>query len=216
MMDLYWSFLNCGFRLPVSAGSASGVMPSWPGYERVYVHMDGPFSYDQWFRNLKAGQSVATNGPLLIARVNGKLPGAEIAWVKPTNVKLTIEAHSQNPLERVEVIYSGKVLRAFRGMDTGEFQKTIDLTVTQAGWLAVRCFEPVTSTIRYAHTSPFYFTQRGKLPVDKAAALKWARYIHQLARTVDASDYPSREHYNKAQATFRKAEEIYQGLADNP
>ena len=50
MMDLYYSFLNCGFRLPVSAGSASGVMPSWVGYERVDVKLSGPFSYEQWFQ----------------------------------------------------------------------------------------------------------------------------------------------------------------------
>jgi hypothetical protein len=178
--------------------------------------MDGPFSYEQWFRNLKTGQSVATNGPLLIASVNGKLPGAEIAWEKPADVKVSIEAHSQNPLERVEIIFNGRVLRTFRGIGTGDFQKTIDLRITQAGWLAVRCFEPVTSTIRYAHTSPFYFTRRGKLPIDKMAALKWARYIRQLATTVDVTAYPSREDYEKAQAVFKKAEEVYQGRADNP
>ena len=27
-MDVYYRFLNCGFRLPVSGGSASGVMAS--------------------------------------------------------------------------------------------------------------------------------------------------------------------------------------------
>ena len=143
MMDLYWSFLNCGFRIPVSAGSASGVMPSWPGYERVYVHIDGPFSYEQWFRNLKAGQSVATNGPLLIASVNGKLPGAEIAWDKPAAVKLAIEVYSQGSLDRVEVIYNGKVLRVFPVMGKGDFRKTMDLPIVQPGWLAVRCFEVV-------------------------------------------------------------------------
>ena len=213
MMDLYWSFLNCGFRIPVSAGSASGVMPSWPGYERVYVHMDGPFSYERWFHNLKAGNSVATNGPLLIASVNGKWPGAEIAWDKPVEVKLAIEVHSQNPLDRVEIIYNRIVLRAFLAIGKGNSQKTLRLSIDQPGWLAVRCFEPVSSTIPYAHTSPFYFPQQGKLSIDKTAPRKWAHYIHQLTTTVDVADYPSKEDYETAQARFKEAEGIYQRLA---
>ena len=42
------------FRIAASAGSANGFMPSPPGYERVYVHLTGPFSYRQWFQDLKA------------------------------------------------------------------------------------------------------------------------------------------------------------------
>ncbi|MBI3665256.1 MAG: carboxypeptidase regulatory-like domain-containing protein, partial [Acidobacteria bacterium] len=74
MIDLYYSFLQCGFRIPVSAGSASGVMPVWPGFERVYVHLSGPFSYTRWFQDLKAGRSIATNGPLLEVYVEGQPP----------------------------------------------------------------------------------------------------------------------------------------------
>ena len=83
MLELYYSFLNCGYRIPVSAGSASGVMSSWIGYERVYVKLSAPFSYEQWFRDLKNGRSIATNGPLLEVEVNGKPPGAEFPWTKP-------------------------------------------------------------------------------------------------------------------------------------
>jgi hypothetical protein len=33
-MDIYYSFLNCGFSLPVLAGSTSGVLPSPIGFSR--------------------------------------------------------------------------------------------------------------------------------------------------------------------------------------
>jgi hypothetical protein len=33
-MDIYYSFLNCGFSLPVLAGSTSGVLPSPLGFSR--------------------------------------------------------------------------------------------------------------------------------------------------------------------------------------
>jgi hypothetical protein len=206
MMDLYYSFLNCGFRIPVSAGSASGVMASWPGYERVYVHLDGPFSYQGWFEGLKAGRGIATNGPLLEVFVNGKPPGAEFAWKRPKSMRarIVIDVHSQAELDRVEIVFNGEVLRSFPGHNKSEFKTALDLAITQPGWLAVRCFEPVTSTIRYAHTSPFYFLENGKLPVKKSEAERWANYLHALAATVDDE---------KARAIFRQAEEIYRRLA---
>ncbi|PYJ58836.1 MAG: hypothetical protein DME24_14830, partial [Verrucomicrobia bacterium] len=39
--EIYYHILNCGLRLPPSAGSASGVLPNPVGYDRVYVHLDG-------------------------------------------------------------------------------------------------------------------------------------------------------------------------------
>ena len=204
MMDLYYSFLNCGFRIPVSAGSASGVMASWPGYERVYVHLDGPFSYQAWFEGLKAGHSFATNGPLLEVSVDGKPPGAEFAWKKPTRARIAVEAHSQAELDRVEIVYNSEVLRSFPGSHKGEFKTALDIPIAEPGWLAVRCFEPVTQTIRYAHSSPFYFLENGKLPVKTSEAARWAGYLHTLAASVDDA---------KARETIRQAEEIYRNLA---
>ncbi len=212
MMDLYYSFLNCSFRVPVSAGSASGVMPSWPGYERVYVHLSGPFSYPQWFQDLKAGRSIATNGLLLQVYLDGKPPGAEVIWEKPTSATLVIEAHSQVQLDRVEIVFNGEVVFAFPAIGKGVFKTTLDLAINKPGWLAVCCFEPLTSTLRYAHSSPFYFLQNGKLPVKKSEVRRWADYIRRLATTVDVTDCPSREDYEKVQATLEEAENIYRSL----
>jgi hypothetical protein len=212
MMDLYYSFLNCGFRIPVSAGSASGVMPVWPGYARVYVHLNGPLGYDQWFSDLKAGRSIATNGPLLEVSLDGQVPGAQVNWDKPLSIVLAIQARSQNPLDRIEIVYNGAVIRSFSAGSNTVFVTAVNLTITEPGWLAVRCFEPVTGTVRYAHTSPFYFLRDGKLPVKRAAALRWADFVGALAASVDAADYPSRAEYQRAQRTFREAENIYRKL----
>ena len=73
--EIYYHVLNCGLRLPPSAGSASGVLPNPVGYNRVYVHVDGEWRHDKWWRGLKAGRSFVTNGPLLLCKADGKLPG---------------------------------------------------------------------------------------------------------------------------------------------
>ncbi len=213
MMDLYYSFLDCGFRLPVSAGSASGVMPVWPGYERVYVFISAPFTYQQWFQDLKAGRSVATNGPLLGVFLDGQPPGAQVNFQGPTAHSLVIDANSQDRIDRVEILLNGQVIRSFSGGGNTAFRTAVNITITEPGWLVVRCFEPAGQTVRYAHSSPFYFLRDGRLPARKPAALRWAGYVRRLAESVKPEDYPSREAYDSAQATFREAEAVYRRLA---
>jgi hypothetical protein len=72
---IYYQLLNCGLRIPPSAGSASGVLPNPVGYNRVYVHCGKELTWDKWWENLRRGQVVVTNGPLLRPLVFG--PGAE-------------------------------------------------------------------------------------------------------------------------------------------
>ena len=45
-------------RIPPSAGSGSGEAPNPVGYNRVYVHLDGDFSYQSWWKNFRAAGSL--------------------------------------------------------------------------------------------------------------------------------------------------------------
>ena len=53
----------------------SGVAPNPVGYNRVYVNVNGEFSYDAWWENLREGRVFITNGPLLRVSVEGQPPG---------------------------------------------------------------------------------------------------------------------------------------------
>ena len=66
--DIYYHLLNCGLRIPPSAGSASGVLDNPLGYNRVYVHCGDTLTYDGWWEGLRTGRVVVTNGPLLRPR----------------------------------------------------------------------------------------------------------------------------------------------------
>ncbi|MBI4910040.1 MAG: CehA/McbA family metallohydrolase [Acidobacteria bacterium] len=212
MMDIYYSFLDCGFRLPVSAGSASGVMPSWPGYERVYVKLDGAFSHTEWFRRLKAGASIATNGPLLDVAIGGKPPGAEFPIDKPREVAVSVEVHSRHPVERVDVVFNGEVLHT-APVHQARWKGVLKIKLTGPGWLTVRCFEPTGNTIRYAHSSPYYFTRNQKLPVNASAALRWADYIDKLGVEASPGKFPTPEAHERAQQILRAAGRIYREAA---
>ena len=73
--EIYYHLLNCGLRIPPSAGSASGVLPNPVGYNRVYVHVGKELTWEKWWEGLRAGRSFVTNGPLLRVTADGELPG---------------------------------------------------------------------------------------------------------------------------------------------
>src|SRR5262249_5778026 len=74
--DIYYRLLNCGLRIPPSAGSASGVLPNPVGYNRVYVHLEHGFTSDAWWSGLEKGRSFITNGPILLVEANHQYPGS--------------------------------------------------------------------------------------------------------------------------------------------
>jgi len=61
---IWYRFLNCGYRLPASAGTDNIGMGVgvWKGYNRVYAKLDGPLTVENWLDALKRGRSFVTNG----------------------------------------------------------------------------------------------------------------------------------------------------------
>ncbi len=158
-LDVYYRFLNCGFRLPVSAGSATGVKPSPLGFERVYVRLGKSFDYHAWFRALKEGRSFATNGPMLSLKVNAREPGDTIraAAGKPVHLVAEVEASSAAGLDRVEIVWKGEVVKSVRAnAETSVLRARFELDSTQTGWLAARAFENPPAAARFAQSSPVY------------------------------------------------------------
>jgi hypothetical protein len=78
VQEKYYRLLDCGFRLPLSGGSASGVKSNPVGFNRVYVKLDGAFSAQTFWDAFRAGRSFVTNGPMLFLEVEGVGPGAVV------------------------------------------------------------------------------------------------------------------------------------------
>lgn len=162
--EIYYHLLNCGLRLPPSAGSASGVLPNPVGHCRAYVHIDGPFSYDAWWRGLKAGRSFVTNGPILLVQANGKDPGTVFKSEKPLALNLAIQVDGNDPIDAVEVIRDGEVVERFEGKGTKAEHQSRPLVFERGGWFLVRviCHHP--ESFRFASTAPFH-VEAGAEPV---------------------------------------------------
>lgn len=218
-MDFYYKFLNCGFKLPVSAGTASGVKAVPLGYNRVYVKLAGPFGYNEWFRALKAGRSFATNGPMLFLSVNGREPGDSIALPaaqrkSPPRLKVRAEAISFRDLDRLEIVWKGKIIKTVEA--GGTLQKlSIDLEVDaeSSGWFAARAFEKPTETVRFAHTSPVYVQVRGDDGIVAADATYLLELIEQQIKFCKTAQFRKEADRQAMLAFFQKAAAVYRRLA---
>ncbi len=165
----YYALLNCGFHMRPTAGTASGVHPVPLGFGRVYVSLPDGFDYQNWIDGLNAGRSFVTTGPMLFAEFNGRSPGSKFQSTGPTTLRVHGEAHSRRPLDRIEIVKNGEIVRTITpAANTGKtawvssFDESFE--VDNTSWFAVRCFQkhPQTGRLRFAHSAPVYVTVPGR------------------------------------------------------
>ena len=207
--------MNCGFPLRPSAGSGNGVHPVPLGFSRVYVHLDGAFSFDEWMRGLAAGRSFVTTGPLLQAKAAGAWPGARFSPGATNSLALDASILSQQPLESVELIVNGEVRQRFepdnKPMASGGFQNQVQTELRPTGtcWWAWRCVERRPGDrIRFAHTAPWYWEVPGESLRPRKAEAAWlvTRVKEEIARSQGVAPEDLIQEY-------RRALEIYERLA---
>jgi len=217
-MEVYYRLLNCGFRLPVSAGSASGVKAAPLGYNRVYVRLQEAFDYRNWFRALKAGRSFATNGPMLFLRVNEEEPGGilHLGNSQPERLKIRAEASSAGDLDRLEVLFKGRVIKTVNTLDaSGRLVADLESEITETGWVVARCFERPGKTIRFAHTSPVYV----QFPNDNGIVSEDARFLvdwidRELKFYKNETRFRTPQDQAEMLRFFEKARSVYVKLAE--
>src|SRR5690606_22864196 len=102
---MWYRLLNCGFRVPISAGTDSftNVTDHYTaGGGRVYVEGGPRFDYPAWLDAFRKGRSFASNGPMVWLTVNGSVPGAEVRLDGPGTVTVEATAASQVPVDGAE------------------------------------------------------------------------------------------------------------------
>ena len=217
--DLYYHYLNLGHQIAASAGSASGVLKNPLGYNRVYVQLNR-FSYDGWFKALRQGRNFVTNGPMLLATVNGQPIGTRFKAQRgePFKARVEVEALGRDPLEKAEIVVGGKVVATFKPK-AGEPRRIAashTLSLDRSTWIAVRVFEPVRrSIVRFAHTSPFYVSVGGQKPRDPDAARFYLHWMDELIAATEKKRAAARDKkpFGPVLETYRRARAVYEEAA---
>jgi len=156
---IYYHLLEAGFRIPPSAGSGSGVSENPVGYNRMYVHLDEPFTWEAWWEGFRAGRVLVTNGPLLRPVVDGQYPGHVFTAPKGQTVELrtSLNLTTREPIQYLEIVQNGRVAHVVRLTDlVRDNGKLPALTFTESGWFLIRAVAENNTTYRFGSTAPFY------------------------------------------------------------
>ncbi|MEC7564420.1 MAG: CehA/McbA family metallohydrolase [Planctomycetota bacterium] len=188
---IYFQILNSGHRIAPSAGSASGVLHSPVGYNRVYVYCGDTFSWKTWWENLRAGKVVVTNGPLLRPRVNGELPGHVFKAEAGQTVTLssTLRLAFQEKVEYLEIIRDGLVVENVRLDAYAKMGGRLpDVEFKESGWMMIRAVTNHPKTYRLASSGPFYVEIGGKRRISAAASQFFVDWLKQRQQRIELTD----------------------------
>ena len=140
---LWYTLLNCGFRIPGAAGTdvfLNRIVSSPPGWGRAYVNLSEKLTYASWMRGQRAGRSFVTSGPMLEMTAGTLAPGDTLKLEAPGEVKLHAHAWSQHPFGALEIVVNGRVVATVKpGSGAREIVFDGSVPLERTGWLAVRC-----------------------------------------------------------------------------
>jgi hypothetical protein len=187
---IYFQVLECGLRIPPSAGSGSGLAPNPVGYNRMYVHVDGDFTYEKWWQSFRAGQVVITNGPLMRPTVDGELPG-HVFQAEPGSsfdFEIGLTFSTRDPISYLEIIKNGQVAESIRFDDYAKSGKLPNLHFDKSGWFLLRAITDVGKTYRFAMTAPYYVEIGYKPRISKKAAQFFLDWVYERAKQIHLDD----------------------------
>jgi TolB protein len=223
---VWYKLLNLGFRLPAAGGTDATTDYAAPirgqvGFDRVYIRIpEWPAPTEMWKDGLLKGRTFATNGPLVNFQLGGEMVGEELKFTSPpTAVPFTAKMRSIVPVDHLEVVCNGKVVRDLKlssTRDSADVGGTLPLN--ESGWCVLRAWSekdeyPVMDKYVYATTSPIYVTVGGERAYSKEDAEYFKAWID---RTIEVTgkypDWNSAEEKQYVMKKLRDARAVYEGM----
>jgi hypothetical protein len=208
-VPLWYRLLNCGFRLPASAGTdcfLNRIRSKLPGSDRAYVRCEGALDYSAWVTGLRFGRSFVTNGPML------EFPsGDRIRLDGPGSAPVRASVVSPEPLDRFEMVYNGRVL-ATGTLSADRKKGTIEVRaeLPKSGWLSVRAM----AGRLQAHASPVYVDVAGTAAGSKADAEYFLAWIDRLEEQLRKRDRVPTDALKKDVASqLQAARDVYRRIS---
>jgi hypothetical protein len=200
-LEHYYRFLDLGCKLTALGGSdfpwcgrglRAGEEQVGPqiGDARFYTYLGGALTFERWLAGIKAGNTFVTTGPMLEFEINGQRPGSSIDVQPGAKLRIVARGYGQAeqvPLQRLQVIGHGNVLREAKAGDAGQSSERLslefELPVEHGLWLAARVDA---GPAQMAHTTPVYVTVNGdgfhdrkKLDTQVALTLRHLQELRQ-------------------------------------
>ncbi len=222
-LEMWYHFLNCGFKLPGCAGTDAAMnrLRDYPvGVFRTYVLVDGgELDYEAWLEGLERGRTFMTNGPLFTRfDVLTFLPGdsLNISYQREYHLPVRLTIECDYPLDRAEIVINGVVEHTiFPAADPCRIDTAFNISIDECSWVAARVVGPPPGWLflpdsLYAHTGPVYFDMEDKRLVRNESALWLIEWIDELVDlAVAKGEYPSSADSVEALAVYAAARDYY-------
>lgn len=142
----YYRYLNAGYRLPITGGTDKMDAGVPVGLYRTYAWIppDEEFTYDNWLKALRSGNTFISGGPLLRFKVNGQTMGATLHLGKDGGtVDVECAASSIIPVHALQIVQGGEVVaRTDEAAGATELTVRTRLKIDRSTWLCARCGGP--------------------------------------------------------------------------
>ncbi len=207
---LYWQMLEAGFRIPPTAGSGfDGKSLTHLGYNRVYVYLPPNLeaTEEAWWKQLKSGHTIVTNGPLLRTTINELPPGSVFQGQPSTPIDLNIalELTVRDKVEYLDVIFNGAAIYQARLEDHSQRGEFPPLSINESGWLVLRVVTEHENSYRLATTAPFYFDFDNRPRISRSAVQFFADWLEESKALIAKDNNVQNDPATKT---------LYQELAD--
>lgn len=228
-VDLYYQYLNAGFRVPIGAGTDKFSEEIPLGSNRVYARVQGPATYASWLAAVTAGQGFVTNGPILEFEAADAQPGDVVEFHGAKRIQARVTARSILPFTTLEIVYNGdavghKTLPIPKNTPKdGIYSMTVEAAIelTRSGWLAARVVDHPDLRNRilprdvsvFAHTNPVYFLQDGRKVREEASIAYLRKYVKGVLHWLDTDPrFANDEDRREARRAAEEALRFHEGL----
>ncbi|WP_375202522.1 CehA/McbA family metallohydrolase [Hyphococcus sp.] len=218
--SVWHKLLNTGLRIPAAGGTDA--MTNYSslrgplGQNRTLVKAvdsgDPGEEVTTWLAGLKAGNSIATNGPLVMLTLDGAGPGAELKkgkGVHTLNFKAALSSIA--PVDSLDLIVNGEVAQSIPlSGDRMSASYEGEMKLEESAWVTLRAYSKTASpyvldNYPFATTSPIYVTVGGKPVRSRAAADHFIAWIDKLTCVAEEGSYNTDEERAAVLANLRKA-----------
>jgi len=185
----YYSYLNCGYRLPLVGGTDKMTADVPVGIYRSYANLgQEEFSHGAWSQAVREGRTFLSGGPMIDLRVEGRPVGDTVQLSGPGTIHVSATAEGIFPIWTLQVVQNGRVVAEVdEPHGARHLQLQAQLPVERNCWLAARCGGPhywdAPSHLGpwprgiFAHTSPVYVACGDR---------EWSQFDARHARTMQA------------------------------
>ncbi len=223
---LYRKLVGAGCRLAVTAGtdcflsfSRCGTFSNPPGWARGYARLSGPLSVASYQEAVRAGRTMATNGPWLEVDVSGAGPGESVEAAVGGTVTVTASVAPPGAEVLRILTAEGEVARC--ATEEGSATLTTRLSVQEPTFVVAEAsggrHDEVLADQAFAHTSAVYVDVAGA-KVARAEDARWClRWIDHLEDLLNRHGrYRTESHRLEVLETFERARSRYRLVAQRP